>query len=218
MTTRFRIRLALTASLILGTSLTGCIGQPSESAPVVPIRNMYVQPRANPQARSVFFADHRTMRPPVEGAVAQEMEPEISVQTGRSNDDAAWLAEIPPSVVERNGGIAAMAQRGRGRYDIYCAPCHAAAGNGQGMIYRRAEQLAAIGRSNGFAPTNLHDERIRHIPDGQLYATVTNGVRTMPAYRQSIPLDDRWNIVAYVRALQLSQAGRTTASNTEQNQ
>ena len=62
------------------------------------------------------------------------------------------------------------------------------------------------------------NERIRHIPDGQLYATITNGVRVMPAYRQSIPLDDRWSIVAYVRALQLSQSGRTTASNTEQNQ
>lgn len=217
MNSRTRIVLAALA-LFVGVSSSGCVGQPSESAPVVPIRNMYQQPRANAQARSHFFQDHRTMRPAVEGAIAVEMEPELSIQTGRSDDNSEWLAEIPASVVERNGGMLSMVQRGRARYDIYCAPCHAASGDGHGMIFRRSEQLALIGRSTGFAPTNLHDERIRHIPDGQLYATITNGVRVMPAYRQSIPLDDRWSIVAYVRALQLSQSGRTTASNTEQNQ
>lgn len=203
------------AGVILGA---GCTGNPSAEPPIVPIRNMYQQPRLQPQAHSSFFADGRSMRPQVEGTVAREMERELSIQTGRTDDDAEWLLEVPAPVVERNGGLAALAERGHARFDIYCAPCHAASGDGHGMVARRAVELQLYGRSGAFEPTSLHDERIRHIPDGQLYATITNGIRTMPAYRQSIPLDDRWAIVAYVRALEMSQAGRTTAANTEQNQ
>jgi len=203
------------AGVILGA---GCTGTPSADPPIVPIRNMYQQPRLGPQAHSDFFHDGRTMRPPIEGTVAREMEREISIQTGRTDDNSEWLLEIPRPVVERAGGLAALAERGHGRYDIYCAPCHAQTGDGRGMIARRVVDLQLYGRSQPFAPTSLHDERVRHIPDGQLYATITNGIRTMPAYRQSVPLDDRWAIVAYVRALEMSQAGRTTAANTEQNQ
>ncbi len=214
MNNRIFIALALAGAAFGG----GCVGEPSSEPPIVPIRNMYNQPRITAQIASDFFQDGRGARPLVEGTVAQEMEREISTQTGRTEDDSDWLLEIPASVVERQGGLAAMADRGHERYDIYCAPCHAESGNGQGMVYRRAQQLAANNQSGAFAPTDLHDERIRHIPDGQLYATISNGIRTMPAYRHSVPLDDRWAIVAYVRALQLSQAGRTTAANTEQNQ
>ena len=62
--------------------------------------------------------------------------------------------------------------------------------------------------------TTFHDDRIRHMPDGQLYATISNGIRNMPAYRQSIPLQDRWAILAYVRALQITGADRATAMNS----
>lgn len=203
------------ASIIFGA---GCTGTPSAEPPIVPIRNMYQQPRLQPQAHSEFFQDGRTMRQPVDGTIAREMEREISIQTGRTDDNSEWLLEVPAPVVERAGGLAALAQRGHERFDIYCAPCHAQSGDGNGMIARRATDLQLYGRSNPFAPTNLHSETVRHMPDGQLYATITNGVRTMPAYRQSVPLDDRWAIVAYVRALEMSQAGRTTAANTEQNQ
>lgn len=214
MNSRIFIALAI-ASATFGS---GCVGEPSAQPPIVPIRNMYQQPRLTAQKANDFFQDGRVMRPLVEGTVAQEMEREISIQTGRTEDDSDWLLEIPASVVERHGGLAALTERGQARYEIYCSPCHASNGNGQGMVYRRAQQLQANNQSGAFAPTNLNDERIRHIPDGQLYATLTNGIRTMPAYRHNVPLDDRWAIVAYVRALQLSQAGRTTAANTEQNQ
>jgi len=203
------------ASVIFGA---GCTGTPSADPPIVPIRNMYQQPRLQPQAHSAFFQDGRTMRPPVEGTIAREMERELSTQTGRTDDNSEWLLEIPRPVVERHGGLAQLAERGHARFDIYCAPCHAATGDGHGMVARRASDLMLYGKSAAFEPTNLIEERLRHVPDGQLYATITNGIRTMPAYRQSVPLDDRWAIVAYVRALQMSQAGRTTAANTEQNQ
>ncbi|MFO0693588.1 MAG: cytochrome c [Polyangiales bacterium] len=215
MTKRFVIVLAL-ASLSLGA---GCVGQPSKDPPVVPIRNMYQQARYNPQAKSDFFQDGRTMRPPVEGAIAREMEADITVATGRSEDNSEWLLTVPDAVVQRHNGMGGLVARGQQRFNVYCTPCHAQSGDGQSMVARRAERLSLIGQSGSFQPPSLHDPRIRHIPDGQLYATITNGIRTMPAYRHSIPQDDRWAIVAYVRALQLSQASRTTAMNTtEQSQ
>ena len=107
-----------------------------------------------------------------------------------------------------------MLSRGKNRYDIYCAPCHSVSGDGKGMVSRRA---AALGASGLVAPT-FHDDRLRHIPDGQLFATITNGVRNMPAYAHNLPVDDRWAIVEYVRALQLSQAPAAAPENTEQSQ
>lgn len=76
------------------------------------------------------------------------------------------------------------------------------------MVGLRAQELGAA----ALKPPTFHDDRLRHIPDGQLYATISNGVRNMPAYGHSIPLDDRWAIVGYVRALQLSQQGQRQAA------
>jgi mono/diheme cytochrome c family protein len=211
------VTLRIVTLLALSSVLGACRGQQTADAPVVPIRNMYDQPRYDAQQSSTFFADGRAMRPPVPGAIAREMEPDITIATGRTEDDAAWISEVPESVVARLGGMEPTLARGHERFNIYCGTCHGESGNGKGMISRRAEQLQAIGQSGAFTATDLHLERIRHIPDGQLYATISNGIRTMPAYRQSIPLDDRWAIVAYVRALQLSRATRT-AMNTEQPQ
>jgi hypothetical protein len=80
-----------------------------------------------------------------------------------------------------------------------------------------ASHGAALGASGLIAPS-FHDDRLRHIPDGQLFATITNGVRNMPSYAHNIPVDDRWAIVHYVRALQLSQAPVAAPENTEQSQ
>jgi len=82
------------------------------------------------------------------------------------------------------------------------------------MVSRRAASLGATGL---VAPT-FHDDRLRHIPDGQLFATITNGLRNMPSYAHNLPVDDRWAIVQYVRALQLSQAPAVASENTEQPQ
>jgi mono/diheme cytochrome c family protein len=87
--------------------------------------------------------------------------------------------------------------RGQERFGIYCAPCHGLDGVGQGMVVKHGL----------IQPPTYHQDRLRHIPDGQLFATIENGIRNMPAYGPQIPTFDRWAIVSYVRALQISQQG-----------
>jgi mono/diheme cytochrome c family protein len=205
---------ALLITLALATLATGCVGAESGEPPIVGIRNMYNQPRYDTQERQPFFADQRSMRPQVDGTVSREMERSMALATGRSASGGAWIKEMDRRVPARNGGVEAMMRRGKDRYDIYCAPCHSVSGDGKGMVSRRA---AALGASGLIAPS-FHDDRLRHIPDGQLFATITNGVRNMPAYAHNLPVDDRWAIVEYVRALQLSQAPAAAPENTEQSQ
>ena len=205
------------AIAVLLATVAGCIGTESTEPPIVGIRNMYNQPRYDTQERQPFFADQRSMRPEVEGAVSRDDVRGYHTKTGLSADTKEYVAEIPGDVVARFGSKAAMLTRGQQRYNIYCAPCHSRAGDGMGMVSRRANALGATGL---VAPT-FHDDRLRHIPDGQLYATIRNGLRNMPSYAHSIPVDDRWAIVGYVRALQLSQlaneAELSQLQNTEQS-
>lgn len=206
---------ALLITLALATLTTGCIGAESSEPPVVGIRNMYNQPRYDTQERQPFFADQRSMRPQVPGTVSRETDPRIAVSTGRRGDGKAWELEVPGAVVSQSGGKAKMVRRGQERYEIYCAPCHSYSGDGKGMVSRRA---AALGATGLVAPT-FHDDRVRRMPDGQLFATITNGLRNMPAYAHNIPIDDRWAIVQYVRVLQLSQLEPGAAEDsTEQGQ
>lgn len=191
-------------SLLVMAALMGCRGQATQDTPVVPIRNMYNQPRYDAQERSAFFQDGRTMRPQVEGTVSREDDPNLGVATGRADDNAEWVLEVPRQVVQRNGGGAAFVARGQERYTIYCAPCHGDTGSAEGPVANRVKRL----NFNAMVPPTFHDERLRGIPDGQLFATISHGIRNMPAYAQSIPTDDRWAIVSYVRALQLSEQGR----------
>ncbi len=196
-------------ALLLVALLGGCRGTEGEAPPFHPIRNMYQQPRYNPQAHSDFFADGRTMRPLVPGTVAQEMEPDLRLATGLERTaPARYVAEVPAEIARRFGGREKMVQRGRDRFDIYCAPCHGILGDGKGLVAQRAEKVGAP----TLVPPSFHQDRLRRVPDGYIYAVVTNGVRNMPAYRHSIPLDDRWAIVSYVRALQLAELARQHAS------
>jgi len=204
---------ALLISLVFATLTAGCIGGESGEPPVVGIRNMYNQPRYDTQERQPFFADQRSMRPQVEGTVSREMERSLTMATGRAAN-AGYLLEVPPLLIARRGGGEAFLKRGKDRYDIYCAACHSLSGDGKGMVSRRAGALGAT----GLVAPSFHDDRLRHIPDGQLFATITNGVRNMPAYAHNIPVDDRWAIVHYVRALQLSQAPAAAPKNTEPSQ
>jgi mono/diheme cytochrome c family protein len=205
---------SLWIALAFAVLAAGCIGAESSEPPIVGIRNMYNQPRYDTQERQPFFSDQRSMRPQVDGTVSREMEQVMAWATGRSAAGDAWLAKTPNEIIPRNGGTEAFLSRGKDRYAIYCAPCHSISGDGQGMVSRRA---AALGASGLMAPS-FHDDRLRHIPDGQLYATITNGVRNMPAYAHNLPVDDRWAIVQYVRALQLSQAPAAAPEKTEQSQ
>ncbi len=199
--------------VMLAAGCLGCIGGESSDPPVVGILNMYNQPRYDTQERQPFFADQRSMRPGVEGTVSREMERSLTWATGRAADEG-YLLEVPPKLIAAHGGTGAFLERGRDRYNIYCATCHSISGDGKGMVSRRA---AALGASGLIAPS-FHDDRLRHIPDGQLFASISNGVRNMPSYAHNIPVDDRWAIVHYVRALQLSQAPAAAPENTEQSQ
>jgi mono/diheme cytochrome c family protein len=198
----------LIVALALAATLAGCRGQASKEPPIVPIRNMHQQPRYNVQSASPFFSDGRSMRPLVEGVVAVEMETNAAIDTGRTPDNANWVGQVPNEVVAGFGGHGPMLERGQERFGVYCVPCHGGAGDGQGIVTVRA---AAGGVA--FNATNLHQASLRAAPDGQIFATISNGARTMPAYHHNIPVPDRWAIVSYVRALQLTGAGPATARN-----
>ena len=162
-------------------------------------QDMHDQPRFKPLAQSDFYADLRSARPPVDGTVAR----------GQLHEDAyfysAKLGNNPGDYMPFpvTGDVLA---RGRERFNIYCAPCHSRLGDGNGMIVQR-----------GFrAPPSYHTERLRKAPLGYFFDVMTNGFGAMPEYASQIPPRDRWTIVAYIRALQLSQ--EATASDVPPGQ
>ena len=151
--------------------------------------DMHVQPRQNPLSRSDFFPDQRSERPPVEGTVARgQLREDTYFYTGKIGNNPGNYMPFP--VTED------VLRRGRERYNIYCAPCHSRVGDGNGFI-----------PSRGFAlkPPTFHKPRWQKAALGEIYDVITNGSGIMPDYASQIPPQDRWNIVAYIRALQLSQ-------------
>jgi hypothetical protein len=197
--------------LLVGVALASlsCRGSTSRDTPIFGIRNMYDQPRYDVQEESSFFADHRTMRPLVEGVVSTSEDTDPQIAQGRLDDESGYVLEIPKDVVTRMGGWAALTERGRARYGIYCAPCHDNTGSGEGMVKKRAVASGAA----AFVPPTFHQDRIRHMPDGQLFATITNGKSNMPPYAMQIPVNDRWAIVSYVRTLQIAQPKMAAAGS-----
>ncbi len=181
------------------SALAGCRGQTSRETPIFGIRNMYDQPKFELQEETSMFPDKRTMRPLVEGVVARSTEVDPAIALGRLEDQSGYVMEIPKDVVTRLGGPEKFAARGKERYGVYCTPCHDNTGGGNGLVKQRAVKSGAT----AFVPPTFHSDRLRHIPDGQLFATITNGKGNMPSYLQ-IPVADRWAIVGYVRALQVA--------------
>lgn len=189
---------ALALSLV-----AGCRGQTTEDPPIVPLRNMYDQQRFDPQAQTMAFPDGRTMRPPVPHTVPREAIVSNQIGEGLQANGSDYVMTIPRPALQKLGGMEAAVERGQERYNIYCTPCHDATGSGKGLVIERGM----------LPPPSFHTDRIRHMPDGQLFATISNGIRNMPAYGPQIQVYDRWAIVAYVRALQLSQAEAGTESD-----
>jgi hypothetical protein len=179
---------------------SGCQGMESEDPPVLLLRNMHHQPKYNSQSYSDFFDDHRTMRPPPGNTVSREsFTGDVELESGLKADNSGYVMDIPTSVAAHFESPMAMVERGRERFGIYCTPCHDKTGKGNGTVVLRGFQK----------PPSLHDARIKQMPDGQLYATIANGVRNMPSYAAQIPLHDRWAIVSYVRALEMTQISMT---------
>ena len=164
---------------------------------VHPIQGMDNQPKYKAQRANPVFADGRAERPPVAGTVARgQLRNDDRFYRGLENGQ--WVASIP---VEVN---AALLHRGQERYGIYCSPCHGLSGYGDGIVGVRADRLQ---EGTWVPPANLHDDQVRQRADGHIFNTITNGIRTMSAYGPIIPEQDRWAVVAYVRALQRSQHG-----------
>ncbi len=150
---------------------------------------MQEQPRQNPLSYSDFYADHRSARPPVEGTVARgQLNPDSYLATGKVGGE---IGNYMPFPVTKE-----VLDRGRERYNIYCAPCHSRVGDGQGFI-----------PSRGFSrmPPSYHIPRLQKAPLGYFFDVMTNGFGIMPDYASQISPEDRWKIVAYIKALQLSQ-------------
>src|SRR5262245_62087439 len=131
------MRRVLLGAIAIG-ALVSCRGQTSRETPLFGIRNMYDQPRYDVQEESSFFPDHRTMRPLVDGVVAHEQDVDPGVAQGRLDDESGYVLEIPKVVIDRNGGMDKMLQRGKQRFGIYCSPCHDNTGSGEGLVKRRA--------------------------------------------------------------------------------
>lgn len=202
------------ASFILSVAsvlaLAGFRGTKSAKPPIQIFPDMDNQPKYMPQHGTGFYGDGRSARQPVAGTI-----PLGYTLEGRYFQAGAKNATVAPSGFTNKpdylhtgkfGDVygdgfpvevtEAFLKRGQQRYDINCAVCHGKAGLGNGVV----------GQFGVVAIANLLDDRIRQQPDGQIFSTITNGKNTMGAYGPNIAIEDRWAIVAYVRALQKSQS------------
>ncbi len=154
---------------------------------------MQNQPRFKPLRKSDFFEDGRASRELVPGTVARgDLREDTYFYTGMINGQPG--NEMPfPATQE-------VLERGRERYNIYCAPCHSRTGDGNGMIVQRGYRR----------PPSYHTDRLRALPLGHFYDVIANGFGSMPDYAQQVMPHDRWAIAAYIRALQLSQQAPRT--------
>lgn len=152
-------------------------------------QDMHNQPKYIPLRPSEFFADGRSERPLIDGTVARgHLDDDTAFYQGKG-PDGKFVNEFPFTVTKQ------VIQRGQSRFNVYCSPCHDRLGNWDGMIVRRGYRK----------PPSYHIDRLRSVPNGYIYDVITNGFGAMPDYAAQIPPSDRWAIVAYVRALQLSQ-------------
>jgi mono/diheme cytochrome c family protein len=151
-------------------------------------QDMHNQPKYRSLRGSAFFTNGSSARPLVEGTIARgTLQDDSAFFTGKVN--GADVKELPFAVDQ------AALDRGEERFNIYCTPCHDRTGNGRGMVVQRGYRQ----------PPSFHIDRLRQVEDGHFFDVITNGFGAMPDYKAQISPRDRWNIVAYVRALQYSQ-------------
>lgn len=190
---------------VLGVSILGFRGQiftlpPLDQWPDWAFPGMEVQPKHRPQSASAFFGDGASDRTPPPRTVARGMmRDDLHLHHGKVA--GGGFATGLPATLTVDG---AFLERGRSQYQIYCAPCHGALGDGNGIT-----------KKYGMGATpSYHDPRLRAQPDGELYQTITLGKNTMLPYADKLAPADRWAVVAYVRALQRAQQG-TVADVTD---
>jgi mono/diheme cytochrome c family protein len=156
------------------------------------MQDMYDQPRYKAQAPSSLWPDGASARPPEAGTVAFSAGAAAAAAAGRRQE--TMPGRQTPTANPLPVSDATLA-RGRQRYDIYCAACHGAAGEGDGIVVQR-----------GFPrPPSLHTDKLRAAPDAYIYTVITNGIGIMYPHADRVAPHDRWAIALYIRALQLSQ-------------
>jgi mono/diheme cytochrome c family protein len=184
------MRVGSALLLLSALFLIGCARQTTRNSPIVIFPDMDYQHRYEPQGESGFYGDKRSSRVPVAGTVSfGSLAHQDPVQAGVVNGQ--YIGKNPVTV---DADLLALGQK---RFNTYCAPCHDQAGQGRGVVGQRALWI----------PTNLHEDRVKNFNDGELYNVITNGRRSMPSYRFQVVENDRWAIVAYVRALQRTTSG-----------
>jgi len=148
------------------------------------------QPKYLPQSSSEFFLNGAGMRVPVEGTVARgQLNEDTEFWQGIDSVTGEFIAKSPVIPTMEN------MERGRERFNIYCSICHGQTGDGTGIIIKKGYMV----------PPSFHTDQIREYPDGKIFDIITNGIRNMPRYADQVPVEDRWMIINYLRALQLSQ-------------
>ncbi|MCX8091601.1 MAG: cytochrome c [Verrucomicrobiae bacterium] len=195
--------LVFGVGVVLVMLIAGKRGDLSRRSPIEIFPDMDRQLKLRPQTPNSFFPNGLSSQLPPPGTVAQTGPMRVA---GREvyphQDDPVNTGRLPGTTnfVELNPlpVTAQLLARGRERYTIYCAPCHGATGDGNG-ITKKIGAMAVV--------ASLHDKRIVELPDGDIFNTITHGKNLMGAYGPQIPIEDRWAIVAYVRALQLSRLG-----------
>jgi mono/diheme cytochrome c family protein len=187
----FLLIFALCVVTVVG--IAGRRGSFSRRPPIELFPDMNRQPKLRPQTPDAFFADGRSSRLPVPGTIAQEDThyEDLPVNTGRVPGTTNFVETLPVPVT------ATLLARGQQRFNINCSPCHGMQADGNGVVKKLG--LATV--------ANLHDKRIVELADGEIFNTITYGKNTMGPYGANVTIEDRWAIIAYLRALQLSQLG-----------
>jgi mono/diheme cytochrome c family protein len=207
------IILVIVAIAAAAFTIVGIPGHLSRKPPLEVFPDMDRQAKLRPEKPNNFFANGLTSQLPPAGTVARSAPIETAkgavyafedspVNTGKISGTTNFV-ELNPLAVN-----AELLQRGRGQFNIYCAPCHGALGDGNG-ITKKIGVMPAV--------ANLHDKRIVEMTDGEIFNTVTRGKGLMGAYGPLVTAQDRWAISAYTRALQLSWLGSTNELSAEQN-
>lgn len=166
-------------------------------------QKMAIQPSYRPQSKSDFFADGQSSRPPVPGTVARgqlSMRTDLARQQGK-DDKGAWVREVPFALSED------ILKRGQQRYNVFCSVCHGLTGAGDGRIVQRGftkPPSLILDLSRGYK-LRQEDIKLTDIGVGYIFDVISRGYGAMPGHAEQIPVNDRWAIVAYVRALQYSQ-------------
>src|SRR6185312_5334877 len=208
---RLCVKFPIFLSLVVVLGMTACR------------RDMQDQPKVKPLRGATFFADGLGSRQPIAGTVARGNLRDDNPEFYTGKKSGAATATATPAQQQTAGAQNSLQQnsfpddvvdfpipvtrdvvdRGHSRFNIFCSACHGLTGNGDGMIVRRGFRRAA----------SFNDDRLRQAPVGHFFDAITNGWGAMPSYASQIPVQDRWAIITYIRALQLSQQNNAASAS-----